>query len=104
MGDTNADKKEINENMLYNSSQKRANKIHLELLTFTKEEINKRTKIINKNFSIYKRENKIKVKDKNDKENFEQNQTDINKSDNSDTEDSVTDSSNMSSCEEEIII
>ena len=104
MGDTNADKKEINENMLYNSSQKKANKIHLELLTFTKEEINKRTKIINKNFPISKKENIIKVKDKNDEENFEQNQNDINKSDDSDTEDSVTDSSNMSSCEEEIII
>ena len=54
MGDTNADKKEINENMLYNSSQKRANKIHLELLTFTKEEINKRTNIINNNKEMLK--------------------------------------------------
>ena len=107
MGDKNIDKKEINNNTLCNSnssSQKKANKIHLELLSLTKEEINKREKFINKNFTISKKENMVKVKNKNEDDKFEQIQNHINKSDSSDTEDSVTDSSNMSSCEEETII
>ena len=83
---------------------KKANKIHLELLSFVKDEIKKKENNYSKYFSISKKENPVKKEDNKDNVNIEQNtNVDIN-SNNSDTDDSYKDSSDMSGCEEEIII
>ena len=83
---------------------KKANKIHLELLSFTKDEIKKRETNFNKNFSISKKENSEKKEENNDNINIEQNPNVVLQSNNSDTDDSDIDSSDISSCEEEILI
>ena len=92
------------ENKNYDSARIKANKIHLELLSFTKDEIKKRETNFNKNFSISKKENSEKKEENNDNINIEQNPNVVLQSNNSDTDDSDIDSSDISSCEEEILI
>ena len=86
---------------------KKANKIHLELLSFTKDEIERKTKNVIKSFSISKlgeSEKKEEKKENNDNVNDEQSSNIIINSNNSDTDDSDIESSDMSGCEEEILL
>ena len=78
---------------------KKATKINMQLLLFTKEEIKRKSKFENKHFSISK-----KIVIKKEEKKIEQNTNIIINDENSDTYDSEMDSSDMSSCEEEIII
>ena len=86
---------------------KKANKIHLELLSFTKDEIERKSKNVVKSFSISKlaeSEKKEEKKENNDNVNDEQSSNIIINSNNSDTDDSDIESSDMSGCEEEILL
>ena len=105
MEDINMDpKKERNAKRFISLTPKKANKINSELLSFTKEEIKRKSKFGDKHFSISK---KIVIKKEDKKiedKKIEQNTNIINNEENSDTYDSEMNSSDMSSCEEEIII
>ena len=97
-------KKEKNTKRYVSLTPNKANKINSELLSFTKEEIKRKSKFGDKHFSmskkiVIKKEDK-KIEDK----KIEQNTNIINNEENSDTYDSEMNSSDMSSCEEEIII
>ena len=97
----------IHNNKSFTPKQKKANKIHLELLSFTKDEIEKRESNFNKCFSISKKEFFSKKKEDNnhdENENVEQNSNVVINSNNSYIDDSDIDSSDMSGCEEEILI
>ena len=105
-------KNEIVHNKCYTPKLKKANKIRLELFSLIKDQIDKKESKFNKHFSISKKEKKIDIeeketqkekKDNNEKINVEQDSNVIINSNNSDTEDSGLDSSDMSGCEEEII-
>ena len=97
-------KKERNAKRLISLTPKKANKINSELLSFTKEEIKRKSKFGNKHFSITKKI-VIKKEDKKiEEKKIEQSTNIINNDENSDTYDSEMNSSDMSSCEEEIII
>ena len=109
MKDNNIEEKNtiIHNNKCYTPKLKKANKIHLELLSFTKGEIKKRENNYNTSFSISKKENFLKKKEDNEgneTQNVEQNSNVIINSNNSDTDDSDIDSSDMSGCEEEVLI
>ena len=98
-------KKERNAKRFISLTPKKANKINSELLSFIKEEIKRKSKFGNiKHFSITK---KIVIKKEDKKigeKKIEQSTNIINNDENSDTYDSEMNSSDMSSCEEEIII
>ena len=98
-------KKERNTKRFISLTPKKANKINSELLSFTKEEIKRKSKFGNiKHFSITKKI-VIKKEDKKiEEKKIEQSTNIINNDENSDTYDSEMNSSDMSSCEEEIII
>ena len=83
---------------------KKATKINMQLLSFTKEEIKRKSKFENKHFSISKKIVTKKEEKKIEEKKIEQNINIIINDENSDTYDSEMDSSDMSSCEEEIII
>ena len=83
---------------------KKAYKINSELLSFTKEEIKRKSKFGDKYFSTTKKVNFKKDDKKIEERKIEQNEDIINNDENSDTYDSEMNSSDMSSCEEEIII
>ena len=86
---------------------KKANKIHLELLSFTKDEIERKSKNVVKSFSISKlgeSEKKEEKKENDENVNDEQSSNIIIHSNNSDTDDSDIESSDMSGCEEEILL
>ena len=76
----------------------------MQLLSFTKEEIKRKSKFENKHFSISKKIVIKKEEKKIEEKKIEQNTNIIINDENSDTYDSEMDSSDMSSCEEEIII
>ena len=85
----------------------KANRIHLELLSFTKDEIQRKEKNVVKSFYISKKEiseKKEEKKENNENVNDEQNSNIIINSNNSDTDDSDIESSDMSGCEEEILL
>ena len=105
MEDINMDtKKERNEKRYISLTPKKATKINSELLSFTKEEIERKSKFGDKHFSISKKI-VIKKEDKKiEEKKIEQNTNIINNDENSDTYDSEINSSDMSSCEEVIII
>ena len=97
-------KKERNAKRYISLTPKKAYKINSELLSFTKEEIIKKSKFGDKYFSISKKI-VIKKEDKKiEEKKIEQSTNIINNDENSDTYDSEMNSSDMSSCEEEIII
>ena len=98
-------KKERNAKRFISLTPKKANKINSELLLFTKEEIKRKSKFGNiKHLSITKKI-VIKKEDKKiEEKKIEQSTYIINIDENSDTYDSEMNSSDMSSCEEEIII
>ena len=101
------EKNKIFSNKCLTPKLKKANKIHLELLSFTKDEIERKSKNVIKSFSISKlgeSEKKEEKKENNDNVNDEQSSNIIINSNNSDTDDSDIESSDMSGCEEEILL
>ena len=102
------EKNEIVKNKCFTPKIKKANKIRLELLSLTKDQLVKQETKFNNRFSISKKE-KVEIKEKEKKDDkekvdVEQNSNVIINSNNSDTDDSGIDSSDMSGCEEEEII
>ena len=103
------EKKIIVNNRCFTPKLKKANKIRMELLSLTKDQMEKKETKFNR-FSISKKEKKEinekekEKKEETEKENDEQSSNIIINSNNSDTDDSGIDSSDMSGCEEEEII